>query len=213
MTSPVRPTAVLSALLSVLVLGLLTANPLAAHEPEPCTQCEEARKTNGWCDACGVGWVGDVELRSKHLWHILDAHGHRLNVENLGCDDCVKASVTGGYCAKSKIGFVDGEAYFSRLTWALARGEQQEGVAPECATCREHSTSAGWCEACGVGRVGNRAFRDRAEFEQLLQDLEILQIASEAADRCEYCAAAIVTDTECPYCRIEYKGGAAVTRP
>jgi hypothetical protein len=137
--------------------------------------CVEAKRTHGWCEACGVGYVGDVPIRSRYLWHVLDAHGHTLNIESLNCVHCTEAAATDGYCADSKIGFVDGKAYFSRLTWLLARADRQE--------------------------------LERADYDALVHDLQILAIANKAAEHCEQCAAAIVTDTQCPVCRIRYQDG------
>jgi len=48
---------------------------------------------------------------------------------------------------------------------------------------------------------------EREDYDALVQDLQILAAANEAAEHCEQCAAAIVTDTQCPVCRIRYKDG------
>ena len=125
-----------------------------------------------------MGYVGDVPIRSRYLWHVLDAHGHTLNIESLNCVHCTEAAAIDGYCADSKIGFVDGKAYFSRLTWLLARADHQE--------------------------------LEPSENDTLVHDLKILATASEVAERCEKCAAAIVTDTQCPVCRIRYQDGKPV---
>jgi len=119
-----------------------------------------------------------VPIRSRYLWHVLDTHGHSLNLENLNCEHCTEAARSDGYCADSKIGFVDGKAYFSRLTWLLARADSQ-----------------------GIESL------ERDDYDALVHDLKILAIANEAAERCEKCAAAIVTDTQCPICRIRYQDG------
>ena len=190
---------------AVLVAVVLAGATVVAGAP--CPGCAEARTTNGWCDACGVGYVGDVPIRSKYLWEILDAHGHELNLANLGCTQCDAALEVDGYCPKSRIGFVDRKAYFSRLTWLLARSERHEIEEIQCPVCRENFAGAGWCEQCGIGRVGRYALDDRGDFDNLVHDLEILDLANAAAERCEHCAVAIVTDTECPFCRIRYEDG------
>jgi hypothetical protein len=58
--------------------------------------------------------------------------------------------------------------------------------------------------------VGRYGLPDRSRFEALRHELEILEAARDASDRCEHCAAAIVTDTECPRCRIRYRDGKPV---
>lgn len=196
----------------VLAVALIGSVPGVTTEA-PCLQCIEAETTNGWCDACNVGWVGGIKLRSGYLWEILDAHGHQLNIENLHCDGCTRASKTDDYCSESRIGFVNGEAYFSRLTWMLAKAERHQGPVPDCSECQKNMSRAGWCSQCEVGRVGSRVLHDRAEFDNLLHDLEILEIANSASFRCEHCAAAIVTDTQCPICRIHYVNGKPVDAP
>ena len=191
-------------------LALLTLSGAApARRGDACT-CEDARRVNGWCEACEVGYVGDVPIRSRYLWHVLDAHGHRLNVPNLGCAGCTEAARTDGYCAKSRIGFLDGQAYFSRLTWLLAGAERREAEQPDCPVCRENRSAHGWCVRCEVGRYGRHLLRDRVAFDALVHDMELLALANHAAQRCEHCAAAIVTDTQCPRCRIRFEAGRPV---
>lgn len=175
-----------------------------------CERCLEARETNGWCDPCAVGWVGDVRLRSRYLWHVLDAHGHRLELEKLDCVGCAQAYLDDGFCEESKIGFLDGEAYFSRLTWLLASAGRREELPTACSVCGDGRHREGWCETCSRGWVGRRFLRDRERFEMLRHDLEILRIAAEASVRCEHCAAAIVTDSRCPRCKTRYRAGRAL---
>jgi len=189
---------------------LFAGASLGSSAEETACACADARATNGWCDTCDIGYVADVAIRSRYLWETLDAHGHKLNLDNLGCARCTSAVASDGFCPDSRIGFLDGEAYFSRLTWLLAKSERQKPSTLDCATCRQNPQGAGWCERHSVGRVGRWTLRDREEFDALVQDLRILRKANDAAERCEHCAAAIVTNTECPFCRIRYSGGERV---
>ncbi len=197
-----------------LLFTFLVASSLvsagAPADPSECPGCAAARQENGWCEICDVGYVADVPIRSHYLWEVLDAHGHRLNLDTLDCAGCLQAHVGDGYCEESRIGFVDGEAYFSRLTWLLAVSSRETTGSPTCPVCRVNAAGSGWCDACELGRVGSIVLHDRGSFDDLVHDLEILAIANEAAGRCEPCAAAIVTDTECPVCRVRYKEGKAV---
>ena len=199
---PATPTPI--AILALLALGLLI--PAVTVAEETCT-CTQAREAHGWCEACGVGYIADVPLDSRYLWETLDAHGHQLNIDNLGCSECKTAAATDGFCEQSRMGFLAGEAYFSRLTWLLAKAERDEPETLDCPTCRKHAAGSGWCERHSVGRVGRWTLHDRSEFEALAHEMRILVTANDAALRCEHCAAAIVTNTECPFCRIRYRDG------
>lgn len=183
-------------------------SPRVEHE---CPQCAEARRSNGWCDACRTGYVGGVRVPSEYLWHVLDAHGHRIELESLDAS-CLPAIESDGWCEKERIGFVDREAYFSRLAWLLARAEPVTEAA-HCAVCSGRPGHHGWCDGCGYGTFGAYRLADREQFERLLHEMRILEIAIEAAARCEDCAAAIVTDSQCPVCRIDYRDGKPVVPP
>lgn len=154
-----------------------------------------------------MGYIVDVPIDSRYLWETLDAHGHELNIDNLGCPECTSAAANNGFCERSRIGFLSGQAYFSRLTWLLAKAERVEPEALDCPTCRTNAAGSGWCERHSVGRLGRWALHDRGEFDDLVHEMRILELANAAAQRCEHCAAAIVTDTECPFCRIRYRDG------
>ena len=76
-----------------------------------------------------------------------------------------------------------------------------------CPTCRRHRDAPHWCAVCRTGRYGRYVLDDRTDFDALIHDMRILALANEAAERCEHCAAAIVTGTTCPVCRVEYRDG------
>ncbi len=78
-------------------------------------------------------------------------------------------------------------------------------------TCRRNAESYGWCRRSGVGMVGQVAIRNRQDFDQTVKALRIFIVANEAASRCKYCAVAIITDTECPVCKIHYQDGRALS--
>ena len=184
----------------------------AAPTPGSCT-CITAKDTNGWCEAHGVGYVASVRIRSKMLYETLDAHGHTLDLDTFHCASCRKAIESNGFCEQHRIGFVGRQVYFSRLTYELARGESRDTARIECRVCRRNTESHGWCERCKVGMVGKIAIEDRQAYERVSRAIEILSAASEAAERCEYCAVAMVTDTRCPRCKIAYKDGKPLPSP
>lgn len=199
----------------LVVLALLSGLTPIGDENE--CSCEQGRTRSIWCVLHGVGRVAGVEIRSKLLFETLDAHGHELNVDGLRCAACRFAARNDAWCGDDHLGFVNGQAYFSKLTWLLAKGEPIDPGTLECAVCRAQAecrtlplTEDGWCEACGAGMVGNVRFRDRETFNKARRQFERLLRAVEKSAECEGCAAAMFYDGRCPICRIEYKDGKPV---
>ena len=178
----------------------------ALTAPAFCT-CAAAKVTNGWCEAHGIGYVALVPIRSRMLYETLDAHGHTLDLGTFQCPSCKKAIESDGFCVEHRVGFVKKQAYFSRLTYELARGESRDPATITCPVCRKNAESHGWCSKCKLGMVGTTAIRDKKAYEAVANAIEILTAATKAIERCEDCAVAMVTDTQCPRCRITYKNG------
>ena len=210
-----RPRLILS--LVILLCALLCAggSHFPSQEGEPHTHedcpCPVAPASSGWCDVCAVGYVGPVEIHSRYLHEVMDPHGHVVAPSSFRCTVCRLALETDGFCEEHRIGFVDKLAYFSRLTYELARWEPVDPSLDECRGCPPHAGEPAWCESCGLGVVGDVAIRDRQAFESALEAIRILRIADERAARCEHCAAAIVTDTECPIHRTVFRDGEEVS--
>ncbi|HWL94073.1 MAG TPA: hypothetical protein VNT79_11120 [Phycisphaerae bacterium] len=179
--------------------------------PLSCQQCAAARLTNQWCDACNVGYVAGVPIKSKFLFETLDAHGHDLVAANFTCPTCKIAIATEGFCEPCRIGWIDKKAYFSRLTYHLAKGVAKDPSTLSCTVCRKNSETYGWCERCGHGMVGNVEVKSRADFEGGRRGYELMMTAIEASGRCEMCGQVIITDGSCFVCKISYKDGKAVT--
>jgi hypothetical protein len=195
-------------LAAALALLLGAAAPAA---PPGCT-CAAARDLGGWCAVHDLGYIGGLEIKSAWLYDTLDAHGHDLDLSTFVCPSCRRAIGGDGYCDEHRIGFVRKKAYFSWLTYALAHGTHLDPAAIRCKACRAHAATFGWCERDRVGMIGSVAIADRAFYDRTIAALSIVKLANEAATRCKYCAAAIVTDTTCPICKIRYKDGRPITR-
>jgi hypothetical protein len=198
----------------VAVLLALTAAAGVAGEPTHgtpggCT-CDTAPRTNGWCDVHHVGWAASVRIPSERLYKTLDPHGHKLDLSTFECPNCRAGIEKDGFCEQHRIGFVSGIAWFSRLTWEMARGKPFDPAASACAVCRRNAQTHGWCEEHGQGLVGGVVIQDRAAYERVVKDIEVLRAAVEMAARCEACAVAMVTDKQCPYHRISYRDGRPV---
>ena len=182
----------------------------SAPSPTACASCVEARKTNAWCDACDVGYIAGLAVKSHLLHETMDAHGHRLQVELIPCDGCQRMARRGGYCEENRIGWHRGEAYFSRLTYELARSALVDAADLGCEACVANSAGAGWCNACDRGMLGRFAIRVRADFDAARRDFDRLLKAIDLSGHCDYCAMAAVTDTGCFKCGLTFKDGDVV---
>lgn len=202
---------VVAARATLVVALLLVASPVASSANNVCV-CATSRDTNGWCPVHEVGYVGGVKITSRWLYEAADAHGHEVDVSTFVCMACRSAIASNGFCETHRIGFVNKLAYFSRLTYQLGKGEVRHASSITCSTCRKNSESYGWCPRSAVGMVGQVAIPNRKDFDQAVKALQVLIVANEAAHRCEHCAVAIITDTQCPVCKIGYKDGKALAR-
>jgi hypothetical protein len=192
-----------SALLPLFPLLVGACNPSSS----PCPDCAQAKLTNQWCDACKVGYVAAVPIRYKMLFEYMDAHGHELDLKSVRCPTCQAAIANDGYCEACRIGWHHKLAYFSRLTYHLARGKACDPTTLTCKICRKNAENHGWCPTCGVGMIGNVIIPTRADYEGGVRGFELMQTAIEASKRCELCSIAIMSDMSCFQCRVQYKDG------
>ena len=185
-----------------------------AAVPEAACVCDAPFETNAWCEAHSVGQIGPLEIRSRVLFETLDAHGHVVDPSTFECSACQEAIRTSGFCETHRVGFSRGLAYFSRLTYELSRGTRLDTTGIDCAVCLENVTALrGWCPTHRRGIAGNVVISDPAAYARVERALEVVEAASAVAERCEHCAAAMVTDSQCPLCRITYDGGRPIAKP
>jgi hypothetical protein len=123
------------------------------------------------------------------------------------CATCRAAVEVDGFCERCSIGFVAKQAFLSRLSYYLAKGERRTPGSVTCEGCRALIGGRGWCEKCGIGWVGMVAMKDKADFERASAAYDTVVAAVRTAERCELCAVALVFDGRCPDCKIRYKGG------
>ena len=173
----------------------------------PECSCSTAMERGGWCDDHEKGYVASIEIHSEMLFETLDAHGHVIAPEFIRCTRCLEARKTDDFCEEHRIGFVDGLAYLSPLTYHLAKGENKDLSRIVCPVCKKNAESYGWCPECNVGMVGQFEIRDPESFRKLSRAYDTLLSARETVARCELCAASMVVDGRCPVCRITYKDG------
>jgi hypothetical protein len=184
----------------------------AGFDPQsPCT-CQAAILSHRWCWRCNVGYVAGRRIECARLFEALDPHGHELDNESLQLQGCREAIRSDGYCDAMGIGFVAGKAFFTRLTYGVARGEAIDPATTECPVCQAHvhPREPGWCESCRRGIVGNVAIADRDMFERTAREYRILSSAIDKASACEFCACAMVAHLTCPKCQISYESVASV---
>ncbi|HEV8700690.1 MAG TPA: hypothetical protein VGV60_05405 [Candidatus Polarisedimenticolia bacterium] len=197
----------------VVLLAALGLPAAGRAHPPSVSSCEEAKRINGWCEPAHVGYVASVEIRSRFLYEVLDAHGHAIDPAKVKCETCRKALETDGYCRAHRMGYVHGEAFLSPLTYHLARARTIDPKTITCADCRKHTRGIGWCEKDQVGIAGYFAIDDRREFDELARDYELLLAAVKKSSECETCAGAMITDGYCAVHRLQYKDGAPITGP
>ena len=167
---------------------------LGASPPQPSCSCDAGAALGPWCDRHEAGWIAGLRIDSWELYEALDAHGHEIDIDLLECVACKKAHAEAGFCEEHGIGFIDGKAYLSALTYSLARGETRRPAEIACPVCRENATAHGWCPTHELGMVGNVALRDEADYRRAAKAYDLLLEAREVASTCEVCATTLMMD-------------------
>ncbi|MHC5025424.1 MAG: hypothetical protein ACYTGR_01510 [Planctomycetota bacterium] len=173
--------------------------------------CDTARRIDGWCPACGVGYLAGTSVPSALLFDAIDPHGHVFDPASIECESCQAAIADEGFCLEHGRGFAHGLLYASRLTWGLSRSGRADpgGCGPACGT----RSGDGWCPAGAHGTIGNRGFADQAAFEMTAEDMERLRASIGRLERCEPCAIASLLDGRCRGCKIQWRAGHPVQEP
>jgi len=135
------------------------------------------------------------------LFEALDAHGHEIDLSAVRCPTCKKSSEHDGYCEVCRIGFYRKKAFFTRLTFELARGTPLKREALKCEECRRHMEPTRWCERCDTGNIGNVLVSSKQGYEAAKREFERLLAAIKMLPQCERCALAYFMRTLCPDCR------------
>ncbi len=206
-----------------LLVALIAASPPIPPPTDGICTCPAARLTNGWSHACEVGYVASLPSTSGFLVEALDPHGHEADPALMPCGECKAALAAQALCKLHKIGFVGHKAYFSKLTYALAKGQVREVSTITCERCKANAlrhtakpttkpdtktpVPDGWCDLCKIGMVGNVAFKKRKDFDLASAEFRKLIPAAKTAERCGRCAYRQLYDGTCRACGISYKGG------
>ncbi len=193
-------------------IGCVVFSTTALHAPKDCT-CSQVKHDGGWCTACEVGYVAGVEIKSAMLFEALDAHGHDIIPERIKCETCQKAMASDGYCERSRMGFVDGQAYLSRLTYHVAKGRATKPSTLACGTCRKNAKNAGWCDVCRRGMIGHIAIDRHDKFVEAKKAYRRLLEAVRKLAECETCAVALFTGGRCLKCNVSYHERQPTVKP
>jgi len=195
---PVAP-----ALVLLLLAGTL---PMPAAE----CNCSTVKERDSWCEVHAIGYIAGLGIRTYVLFEALDAHGHEVDPAAFPCPNCRRAIEADGFCEEHRVGFVSGLAYFSRLTFLVASARATGGSAVPCPECRKVAQQNGWCDACGgAGFIGPVRFPGKRAYQEVVRALELVRRADVVGQRCAQCAAAMVTDSICPVCKLDYRDGVA----
>lgn len=172
-----------------------------------CKGCDKVAKSgDGFC--CGKGKAFGVELTSKKLYGALA--GFKVDKDKIKCAGCKKAAETSGRCDNCKMSMANGKAYHSTVSHSLAKGKLVSAEkAASCGGCKTAHKDSGFCTGCNVGFVASRMFKDKETYEAAKTAFATLVKAATAAKKCVGCAIAMVTDSECKACSINFKGGKA----
>ena len=185
----------------LISMSCVALSVAALNAPEDCT-CAKVEHDGGWCAACEVGYVAGVKIKSAMLFEAADAHGHDIIPERIKCETCKKAMASDGYCERSRMGFVDSQAYLSRLTYHVAKGRATEPSNLACSTCRKNAKHAGWCDACRRGMIGHIAIDRHDDFVEAAKAYRRLLEAVRKLATCETCAVAHFTGGRCLKCNV-----------
>jgi len=180
--------------------------------------CKEMAEKGGWCDHCKVGFVSTVQTQSKKLYDALQGVAVSSDkAGGCGCAGCKAGMEKNGSCEKCNTHFANHAMYHSAVAARLAVGKPVSESDPTCAKCKEYvakngvaatNEMIGWCDECKAGIVKGRRFETKESFEAAKAAYELVARAAKAAEKCEDCAVAMVTDSKCEHCNVTFKDGA-----
>lgn len=157
-------------------------------------------------------------LAALALVLLLAALAYRSGAAHVRAADCTCAveRECGGWCAACSVGYAAGRTVRSLVLYEALdmHGHDVDGASLECASCRAALASDGYCARCRRGFSGGRLYlselsyrMQRGDAEAAREKARFLDQALVEAERCELCAAALVSDGDCPVCRVSFRGG------
>lgn len=175
------------------------------HETDPktleCAVCRVAYAGDLYCDEDRVGFVDEMAYFSRLNYEL--ARGKVVEKQ----PDCARCR------ANMRRHVAPDQAPQPAADRTEAGDDGATGADPVPTSTTQPATGAplaGWCDACGVGMIGNVSITEKSDFIRTSLELERLLAAIETSSRCEHCAAAQFFDGVCPLCRIRFEGGQRV---
>ena len=120
------------------VMGPLFLAGATAPTPTGC-MCAIAKLKGGRCPACKIGFIASVKIQSEMLFEALDADGRDVDPVRISSATCKKAIAAYGFCDQRRMGIVHRQAYLSRRTYHLAKGEPRTPNNLACSTCKKNA--------------------------------------------------------------------------
>lgn len=203
----------------VMAAGLAMAALLSAAWTE-CLCAAAKASGSGWCADCKMGYAFGQKTRSRSVYDTLQ--GRLMSEEDMkkcDCAACKTAYAKDGACEACHVRFVHHTMYSSNVAAALAVGEPVGKDTAMCAKCKaavekngleKMAQQSGWCDGCKAGFVAGRKYATKEAFDAAKKALGLVRSAIEAADHCEGCAVAILTDGKCDDCKVSFKNGEMV---
>ena len=139
---------------SELLLEVIDAH---GHDYQPqaikCEGCRRAMKSEGLCDHCGIGFVGDKLYVSRSMYSL--AKGKPIHKTTLTCATCHKHAESHGWCDACDAGMVGNVKFSDRKEYEEAASKLPRLLAAlkklkECEMCAVTLFLGSSCPTCKI---------------------------------------------------------------
>lgn len=125
-----------------------------------CERCRQARKSNGFCDRCRIGWIDNKAYMSRLTYHL--TKGEAKVVADMKCPICRRNAARGGWCEKCRLGMVGSVAIkersdFDHALEAYRRLLDAVQLSKRCEMCAVALMSDGLCTRCKIQYKNGKA--------------------------------------------------------
>lgn len=152
------------------------------------------------------------------------ATGHDPDPANQVSDVCLCAKIEQGtgWCTACEVGYVGSVRIPSADLFEMIdpHGHDLDPAGISCLVCKNALETSAFCEPCGIGYVGGRAYVSRLAYliareepgdsPTLAAEFNRLHVAVKRLADCDLCGVASYVDGRCPECRIHYQDGVPV---
>jgi hypothetical protein len=122
-----------------------------ALEAVTCPTCRAAVESDGFCETCGIGWIGGRAYMSRLTYHIFK--GQTVPLGALACPTCRANAARSGWCERHGVGMIGNvaitdQADFRHAAKAFLRLLDAVQLARSCEMCAVALMSDGTCTRC-----------------------------------------------------------------